>query len=369
MSPCPPIRQFVALVCALALMMACSSGSQGPGPSSSDTPAADLGPSPSGSGSGDDPSDSGSSDSDSGSTATDGESTPQDPPSDVSNPQTVPPPPPDPTLYSDFTTDDGTWAKKSKPTGSVTFGAVNAAANDQKVARLIFSGSPGSGPGNASRIKTTTLLGFGTYRARVSFATCSPSEEAVNGVFTYSYGGTNGLPLDSNGNGITDNNEIDFEILCGEPRYLWMTSWTDYQVVSGIETFRKVTRVLDMKTGKAYQTVAGKEGKYGIGSTVVETIPEAVVPNFATTGEFYELGFDWKSDSLRFFMMLGGKEITLWTLNNSNHPNGASYIPQNKAFMYFNLWHTTSHWYSGGSAASPALPATLDVDWFKYWAS
>lgn len=278
-----------------------------------------------------------------------------------------------PALESSFASDDGKWTKKFKPTGSITYGAANAQAVDQKVASLVFSGAPGASPANASQIKTNTFLGFGMYRARVSLATCAATEEVVNGIFVYSYsGGTDGtttLPVDGNANGIKDNNEIDFEVLCGEPQYLWLSSWTDYDEVGGVETFRKVTRVVDMTTGKAYQTVPGKEGEYGLGATVVETITDAITPGFATTGAFYELGFDWQPTYVRFFIMLNGKEVTLWTLNNTSHPNGVSYIPQNKAAMMFNLWHTGGHWYAGGAAVSPANPATMNVDWFKYWAN
>jgi hypothetical protein len=268
----------------------------------------------------------------------------------------------------EFATADADWVSRFKPTGSVTVGAANAKASDGKVARLIFSGSPGPGVKHTSEISSETLRGFGTYRARVSFASCKSTEEVVNGVFVYSYGGKHGLPLDSNANGITDNNEIDFEVLCGEPRYLWMTVWTDYQELGeGVVKIRKVTRVVDMTTGKAYQTEPGKEGEDGLGDKSVAVIPDAVIPGFATTGDFYELGFDWKSSSVRYFIMVGTKEVTLWTLDNNSHPGGASFIPQNKAFMMFNVWHTQGHWYVGGAAASPAAAATMDVDWFKFW--
>lgn len=277
-----------------------------------------------------------------------------------------------PTLQSNFSSDDGLWSNKFKPTGSVTYGAANTNASDQKVARLIFAGSPGPSPSNSSQIRTKTLLGYGMYRARVSLATCATTEEVVNGIFTYSYAGaTDGvttLPVDGNLNGIKDNNEIDFEVLCGEPRYLWMTSWTDYQEVSGVTTFRKVSRVVDMTTGKYYQTRPGKEGVYGY-EDYVGTNTQAIIPGFATGGDFYEIGFDWQSTYIRFFIMIGNTEVTLWTLDNTSHPSGVSYIPKNKAYMMFNIWYTPSHWWVGNAANSPANPSTLDVDWFKYWAN
>lgn len=393
------LKSLVVLLVAIAACTAAGpvgTGAQSSGTSTTQDTAADSANNES--------SGSESSDSDSASGA---ESDPEtiDPPADVTDPATVTPPTPAvcgnskketgedcddgntlnwdgctsackteaaPTLMSNFTSDDGLWSNKFKPTGSVTYGAANTNASDQKVARLIFAGSPGPSPSNSSQIRTKTLLGFGMYRARVSLATCATTEEVVNGIFTYSYSGaTDGvttLPVDGNSNGIKDNNEIDFEVLCGEPRYLWMTSWTDYQEVGGVTTFRKVSRVVNMTTGKYYQTRPGKEGVYGI-EDYVGTNSQAIIPGFATGGDFYEIGFDWQPTFIRFFIMIGNTEVTLWTLDNTSHPNGASYIPQNKAYMMFNIWYTPSHWWVGGAANSPANPATLDVDWFKYWAN
>ncbi len=183
----------------------------------------------------------------------------------------------------------------------------------------------------------------------------------MNGIFVYSYGGLNGLPVDSNGNGITDNNEIDFELLCGEPNYLYLTTWTDYQEVGGVETFLKVTRMVDMSTGDYYQTKPGKEGSYG-NMQKLGNIPAAKISNFGTVDQYYEVGFDWQSAKLRFFIVVNGAEVTLWDYTDK------TYIPQNKAFMMFNLWYTDSHWWAGGAAGYPAADSSLKVDGFKYWA-
>lgn len=266
-----------------------------------------------------------------------------------------------PTVSDNFgTTTDALWNTKS-PHGTLTFAAPDALAGDQKIAKLTYSGGQtnAAGPGSSTQISTKSLLGFGMYRARFNFAKCNSGEDLMNGIFTYSYGGTNGLPVDGNSNGITDNNEVDIELLCGSPNKLYMTTWTDYDydVLTDTETIQKVTRVIDLNTGEIYQTPVGQENTYNYSKTG-EIIPEMVLPTLATGNAYYEMGFDWQSTHVRYFIVLNGKEVTLWNFTN------ATYIPQNKAFMMFNLWYPA---WSG--KAYPAGDQSLKVDWFKYWAN
>lgn len=267
-----------------------------------------------------------------------------------------------PTLSDYFATPTNSQWNTQAPHGTLTFGATDVLATDQKIAKLTFSGgqSNAAGAGNSTQMSTKSLLSFGMYRARFNFAKCASGEDLTNGIFVYSYGGTNGLPTDSNSNGIRDNNEIDIELWCGMSTKLYMTTWTDYDydAATDTETFRKVSRVIDLTTGKAYETPAGKENTYDIDYTSVKaTIPEMALPAFATDDVYYEMGFEWKATSLRYFIVLNGQEITLWNYANS------TYIPQNKAFMMFNVWYP-----SWSGKAYPASAQSLKVDWFKYWA-
>lgn len=270
-----------------------------------------------------------------------------------------------PTFVDHFTTSTNAMWSVKDPYGTVTFAETDVLATDQKIAKITFSGgqSNAATPSNSTEIYTKSLLGFGMYRARFNFAKCNAGEDLMNGIFVYSYGGTNGLPIDSNNNGIKDNNEIDIELLCGTPKKLYMTTWTDYQVIPATETqpaieiIKKVSRVIDLSTGKAYETPPGKEGTYSVDyKTVKATIPEMVLPTLATDDTYYEMGFDWQPTYIRFFIVLNGKEVTLWNYTDT------TYIPQNKAKMMFNLWYPD---WSG--KAYPASAQSLKVDWFKYW--
>lgn len=272
-----------------------------------------------------------------------------------------------PTLVDHFTTStNATWSVKD-PYGTVTFAATDTLASDQKIAKITFTGgqTDAAGPGNSTEIYTKSLLGFGMYRARFNFVKCATGEDLTSGIFVYSRGGSDGLPVDSNGNGIKDNNEIDIELWCGNSKKLYMTTWTDYQDIAATETqpaytiIKKVSRVIDLSTGKAYETPAGKEGTYDVDyKTVKETIPEMVLPTLATDDAYYEMGFEWHSNSLRYFIVLNGKEVTLWNYTDT------TYIPQNKVKMMFNVWYPD---WSG--KAYPASDQSLKVDWFKYWAN
>jgi hypothetical protein len=185
----------------------------------------------------------------------------------------------------------------------------------------------------------------------LQLASCAPSEEVVNGIFVYDYGG------DSNENGITDNSEIDIEILCGEPHIIYLTSWTDYDDDG---SFRKWSRAVDTRTGEYRESVTS--GTYGLGP-VLGVIEQARQPGFPRVDELYELGFDWQPDSIRFFIVLDGAEVTLWDFTD------ASLIPQQPARFMLNVWHPRSHWWAGGAAGYPANDATMRVDWFRYWAN
>lgn len=269
-----------------------------------------------------------------------------------------------PTIQTNFSTSDGFIIKKKQPLGSITFGEPSADTPDGKVVSLMFPGDPALGPSDnkstkyATEIATQESLHFGTYRTRVKFAECDSTEEVVNGIFLYSYGG------DTNGNGITDNNEIDFEILCGEPKYLWMTTWTDYPDVGEVGSERHVSHVINMETGSFYQSDPANGDKFSkLGSN-----SEFIVPGFATSGKYYEIGFEWSSDHIRFFMEKDGKDVTLWDYSDTPDKT-QTYIPQNPATFRYNVWHTGSHWWVGGDADYPSGNVVMDVDWFKYWAN
>ena len=66
---------------------------------------------------------------------------------------------------------------------------------------------------------------------------------------------------------------------------------------------------------------------------------------------------------MRFFIVIDGIELTLWSLAD------AALIPQVPLQLRYNLWHPDTHWLPTAVPADyPSQDAVLAADWFKYWA-
>jgi hypothetical protein len=256
-----------------------------------------------------------------------------------------------------FVSNQGLWNEVSPLSGaSIAFGTPNPAATDNAVVELRLPGQPGQGPAHdvgpdlSTEIATRQPLPFGTLRASVSFPTCAPTEEVASAVFAYFNDGS-----DANGNGITDDWEIDFHVLCGTPTFVILTNWTDYQ--ANPLRFVKVSRAIDTATGDIYETAADNvDGLVKTGNA-----PDLVYPGFAAAGTFYEVGFDWQPSSVRYFIVRGGVELTLWTVTDPK------YVPPMPLYFMFNLWHPDSHWVPAPSPADyPAADAVMRADWAEY---
>jgi hypothetical protein len=251
-----------------------------------------------------------------------------------------------------FVTSDQTtyfdMSQQTTPTGTITFGAPNAAASDDAVANLTRTGGQATlGTGGAEEIVSDRMFPFGTSRFRVSFATCASTEEVVNGPFAYFNDGS--LAPD----GLVINREVDIEILCGEPWLINLTIWTEYTDDSH---FQNQSRVIDTKTGTTYVYADDTEGT----QTGTENHPELLIPGWPQAGTFYEMGWTWTATELRYFMVINGTELTLW---DATEP---SRIPQAPMYQHFNIWAPGISWSTGDKAAVPANDTTLALDWFRY---
>jgi hypothetical protein len=259
-----------------------------------------------------------------------------------------------PTYETQFASGDG-FTSRSQAKGSVRFGVDDSSAEDQKAVALLFPGDPtlgasdGAGPANASEIDATRKFSFGTYRTRVKLARCTATEELVNGVFTYFNDGT-----DHDGDQIIDNSEIDIEILCSDPAKISLTIWREY---SSDTQFVKLTRMVDIATGDYSESPSDHE--YGLVAKGHDDTFRH--PGFPSSDAFYEMGFEWHADRIRYFIVLDGSEVTLWDFRDASH------VPQLEAPFLFNLWHAPTNWWTGASADYPAADATMSVDWFRYW--
>jgi hypothetical protein len=242
------------------------------------------------------------------------------------------------------------------PGSAVTFAAPAAGARDGRVVELRFPGDPTLAAGDrpdpdlATMIATRQFFRYGTFRARVEPARCAAGEEAVSAMFMYWKDGR-----DANQNGLTDVQELDFQILCGSPAFVVLTAWSDYEEKpdGGAVTFRKRSRAVDTATGDLWDTTAPS----GVDYAKTGNAPELAIAGFPAAGTFYELGIEWQPARVRFFLVAGGAELTLWTLDD------ASYVPQAPLPMMFNVWHPPTHWLPARTPADyPAQDAVLRVD-------
>ncbi len=241
-------------------------------------------------------------------------------------------------------------SQQAMSTGTVTFGVSSASASDGSVATLTRTGGKSTvGTGGAEEIVSNRSFSYGTFRFRANLAACASTEELVNGLFTYFNDGSKAP------DGLAINREVDIEVLCGEPWLINLTIWTEYNDDTHC---KNQGRVVDTKTGTVY--VYANDQSNGV-QTGTENHPELVVPGgWPQPGVFYELGWTWAPDHLRYFMNIGGTDVTLWDATD------ATRIPQAPMEQHFNLWAPGMHWSTGANAGPPAKASTLTLDWWRY---
>src|SRR5512145_2016639 len=262
-------------------------------------------------------------------------------------------------FWSDFPSSDDQWTIDAVlPRASVNLGRPNALAADNRVAELLFPGNPSLGPMDdagpefVTQLATVRRFHFGTLRTKVSFGACDRLESVMQAVLGYFNDGT-----DSNGNGLVDDLEIDFQVGCESPNVALLSVFTDYQESANGTQFRKLSRIIDFATGEVFDTMADDASDF----TPSGTDATLVRPQLMGLDSFHEIGFDWQPDSIRFFIVDGAEELTLWTLN------GADHVPQQPIYLMYNLWHPSSHWFPlDGAADFPANDVVMKLDWVRY---
>ncbi|HYP90617.1 MAG TPA: glycoside hydrolase family 16 protein [Polyangiaceae bacterium] len=242
------------------------------------------------------------------------------------------------------------------PDASVEVGQAGPTARDGYWAELRFpghaeySGRERVGADFATQLATRERFHFGTYRTRLSFGGCAPGQETVMAFLGYFNDGT-----DADGDGIVDDLEIDLQVACGAPSYLYLTVFTDDDAQG--TRFRKLTHVVDFASGDTFETPSANSDDYAPAGNEAQLLaPELLEPD-----ALYELGFEWHRDSIRFFLVMNGAEQSLWQLN------GSARVPQLPLHIMYNLWHPDTHWYpADGAADFPANDVAMRVDWLSY---
>ena len=229
----------------------------------------------------------------------------------------------------------------------VIFGINNQNLN---VAKLVFpAGTSGEfkGPNAGAQISTFEDYAYGTYKAKLKTADCGSDEGVVNGFFTY---------CDE------DTSEIDFEILGSCNQLIYMTIWQYY---TDDNSFKKVTRVIDLSNGAIWETPSGKENTYEL-LPLDYCLPQ-IIEGFDASISYYEYGFTWDKNFIKFFIIdENNKEIELWRFDSKDRLN----LPSKPAKLMFNVWHTQNwHCQTSGNNDNlnpPDNDAILLIDWAEY---
>jgi hypothetical protein len=261
-------------------------------------------------------------------------------------------------------TNEGVWdVIASLPGAGVVFGAPvgGSATRDGFAAALTFPGDPSGadarlvGSDANTGIESTQLFHYGTLRARVRWTTCDPSEEVASAATLYESDGR-----DTNGNGLPDLHELDFQVLCGTPSFVVLTAWSDYQKDAlGRETFLKRSHAIDTATGDVYDTLVPGDGAF----TQTDHATAFIHSSFPDPTLFYDIGISWQVDRVRFSMTVDGSDVTLWELTD------VAYLPRVPLTMIFNLWHPPNHWLPSPSpAAVPSHASSFFVDRAEWYA-
>lgn len=221
---------------------------------------------------------------------------------------------------------------------------------------LLFRIDPAdsAGAGRGPEIISTAFTHFGSYSARLRIPDVrkvQPNAGAVVGYFTYHTDSLRGL------------SEIDIEWLVADPTIVYIGTWTGQR-----GRLQRIGRTINLAKGLVYSTIS-KIGYAGVPTdlTGLQNEPATVpaIAGFDASAHFYEYGFDWYSDRLRWWIIdpATGQKTILWDYRGS-----ALGIPQNETQYRVNFWHTDS-WPVETNPLSierPLHPYELEVDWMKY---
>ena len=229
---------------------------------------------------------------------------------------------------------------------------------DGRALRLTLPANPEAGPRSGVGFETTKAYKYGTFGTRMKTADCTGQDApgVVSAAFTYSND-----HQDTNGNGVTDNNEIDFEILCSQPDVVWMTIWTDYSETSN--HLRSISRVLNVRTGEVLDNCYIVS--YGTGCQAAqpgENLPARTtpIPGFDASKQFRAYKFDWTANSVTFYTYDNqNRKVVLW-----DYRGPADRIPQSPSLFMQNVWHSANWDPFGGKSAHnrPTVANTTYVD-------
>jgi hypothetical protein len=148
-----------------------------------------------------------------------------------------------------------------------------------------------------------------------------------------------------------------------------MAVYSDYEEVKTSEKKSiircyKATKAIDLSSGNVKESIQvinpiiAEDAKDNYED---EWMPGDIkIDGFDASGDYYEYGFTWQKDFIRFFIIdnKNNQEIELWKYDAKTLPGGTRLFPghEGKAHLIFNVWHTTN-WHCEGDGSNSALSA------------
>jgi hypothetical protein len=225
---------------------------------------------------------------------------------------------------------------------------------DTRILSLKLDTLDAKGAGKGPEIISNDFTHFGIYSTRLKVPDARILQSnvgAVVGYFTYHNDKILGL------------SEIDFEWLLADPNIIYIGTWTGE---SG--KLQRIGRTINLKTGEILNTSL-RINHDGQNTPLLgeQNFPVklASMPNYDASARFYTYGFDWESDSIRWWIInpQSGDKIILW------HYQGSYLgIPQHASKYRMNFWHT-DNWpveTNENSIEKPKHNFELEVDWMSY---
>jgi beta-glucanase (GH16 family) len=230
-------------------------------------------------------------------------------------------------------------------------------ALDGSALRLQLKARPDPGPSGGSLISSSKLYQYGSFGTRMKTADCTGQDHpgVVTGTFTYA-----GDHSDANHNGVSDNDEIDIEVLCGQPDVVYLSIWTDYSET--VDAIREITRAVDLRTGRVLSTCYLVSYSTGCGPILAgENSPAGIapIPGFNSATQFHSYSFDWQPDHVTFRAGdNAGTAVVLW-----DYRGPRSRIPSKPSSMMQNVTYTpTWNPLNGPSHNQPTVNTSAYID-------
>jgi len=234
------------------------------------------------------------------------------------------------------------------------FGTESPTEPGTKIVSFRIDPDDPAGAGKGPEIVSKHFTHFGTYTARLKIPDVreiQPNAGAVVGYFTYHMENSPGL------------SEIDFEWLVADPEIIYVGTWIGQR-----GDLRRIGRAVNMAKGIIYNTEY-REDKIGVRKELTggQALPKTVqaIDGYDASAKFYEYGFDWHTDRIRWWMIHPETADTVVIWNYSGSQTG---IPQNHTHYRMNFWHT-NNWPVETNPASIEKPLQhyeLEIDRMTY---